>query len=201
MTRSALLLAALLASGCGSDTPTYGAKPTSGTYTAPADDKTTDETTATEPADEDLLGSWTYTTFIDPEQVAELSDDPIPAGMEIDLSVEGSTTFHRGGRYDGDATVVLRVRQGGEEVSVRMLRREVGEWQILDGVLVQVAGGGTLTALDDLSQAVLDESPDFAAFLSPLEGETESTTIESVTEDTIDLQEQTSGLRYTLQRN
>lgn len=203
MTRLALIvLVATLAAGCGNDAPAYGAKPTGGTFDA--DPKNAPALSDTPDSGEDiertLLGAWTYSTFIGPDRAAELSDEPLPAGVEVDLAVEGSSTFHRGGRYDADARIVFRVRQAGEEVPLRVLRREAGTWEVIDGVIVQTVENGTLTALDDLSQAIMDESPDFAAFLAPIAGETESTEVLSYTEDSVDLQEETSELRYTLRR-
>ena len=185
--RTALLLALLLTAGCNRSAD--GERPTFG-----------DTRSTTDEADDALVGSWSYTAYVEPSEVARLSDDPIPAGVEIDMTVSGSNTYHANGRYDADAEVTIRVRQAGEEVPLRMLRRDAGTWETQGDVLFETVTSGTLTALDPTTKQFLRETPEFSAFVSPIEGETQSSTIHSATQTAVDLEEQESRLRYTLRR-
>lgn len=196
MTRLSLLALLLLASGCGGDShsATYGAKPTAGgTYSAPSDEDAGLQSS-------DIVGTWDLNTFIDSDEVAELSDDPIPPGVEIDMTVTGSSTYHVAERYDTDAEIVLRVRQAGEEIPLTFLVRQTGTWELVGDVLSETVVSGNVTALDEITQAVLDSDPEFAAFITPLSGETTSSRIHSATASTLDVEELGSSLRFTLRR-
>lgn len=182
-----LALLALLGSGCSRDAEPLQLR-------SAADTRQSD-------AAEAFVGSWTYTSYVSPREIAEVSDDPIPPGVEIDLTAEGATTYHANDRYDASAEVTIRVRQAGQEVPLRFLRRDAGTWEVSDGVLFETVTSGRLTPLDATTRQFLRETPEVAAFISPIEGETASTTIESVSATAIDLQEQESQLRFTLRRD
>ena len=182
----ALVLLAVLASGCSRDAEPLQLR-------SATSDRQSDAADA-------FVGSWTYTTYVSPREIAEVSEDPIPPGVEIDLTAEGTATYHANDRYDTSAEVTIRVRQAGQEVPLRLLRRDAGTWEVQDGVLFETVTSGRLTPLDATTRQFLDETPEFSAFVSPIEGETASTTIHSVSPTAIDLQEQESQLRFTLRR-
>ena len=142
--------------------------------------------------DDAFVGTWTQSTFITPQEVARLSEDPIPPGVEVDMTITGSNTYHVGGRYDADAEVTIHVREGTEEVPLSFIRREAGTWEIHDNTLLETVTSGSVTPLDATTKQVLHDTPEFSAFITPIAGETASTTIHSVTPSSIDLQEQTS---------
>lgn len=190
-----VLLVGLLAAGCR-DGDAEPLRYRDGDDRAEADDHAYESG-----SDHPFIGSWTYTTYVSPSEIARISDDPIPPGVEIDLTGDGAATYHANGRYDSSAEFTIRVRQAGEEVPLRFLRRDAGEWEVHDDVLYETVSSGTLTALDPTSQEFLDGTPEFAAFLSPIQGETASTMIHALTPTSIDLQEQESGLRFTLRRD
>jgi len=197
MTRAffSLLLATALLAGCGSDSGDVRYKVDKG------DGETYDETDAASGDQaEAFIGSWTHSTYISPQEAARISSEPIPPGVEIDMTVAGNTTYHIGNRYDADAEITLNIRANGETIPLKMLRRETGTWEIHGDVIVETVTGGSATPLDDQTRAVLAEAPEAAAFAEPIAGETSSSDISSVTPDAIDLKEQESQISLTLRR-
>ena len=196
MKRALLLFSALLLHGCGSGTDPVEYNVDKTGYNVAESDHT-----SAYDASEALIGSWTHSTYISPQEAARISSEPIPPGVEIDMTVAGTTVYHVGNRYDADAEITLNIRANGETIPLKMLRRETGTWKVHGDVLVETVTGGTATALDDQTKAVLREAPEAAAFAEPIAGETSSSDIQSVTPSAIDLREQESQINLTLRRN
>ncbi|MEM6328002.1 MAG: hypothetical protein AAF791_12865, partial [Bacteroidota bacterium] len=126
MRLSISLLVLLVATGCNRSADPF----------ATTEGEQTVQTAAATSTDA-LVGSWTYSAYVTPKEVARLSDDPIPKGVEIDMTAEGSSTYHANGRYDTNAEVTIRVRQAGQEVPLRFLRRDAGTYEVQNDVLFE----------------------------------------------------------------
>ncbi len=150
---------------------------------------------------EQLLGEWESSMFVDADKFAELSDDPVPAGMRFELTYSGDSVFHHGNKYTENGELVMRINANGQEIALRFALRDAGTWEIHDKVMVQTTTDAKITPLDDTSRAMLAQSPEFAAAFTPVKGESYSSDILRIDEDFVDLKmKEEPYLEVTLRR-
>lgn len=147
-----------------------------------------------------LIGTWTFSSYISPAEMAKKSDDPIPEGVSVEASVTGTTTYHVGYKYNEEGETTLRIRSGGRELALRFYVREAGVWAIHGDVLVETSGDSTITALDETTKQFLESSPEFKAIISPVKGESTSYQLRDVSTSKIILEEKESAITIVLQR-
>jgi hypothetical protein len=147
-----------------------------------------------------LIGAWTYSLYVSPAEAAKKSKESIPAGMSMEMSATGSTTYHVGGKYNDDADMTLRLRRDDKEVSLKFNLREAGVWEIHDNVLVETAGDSSVVALDEFTQEFLKETPQFKELISSIKGESTSFQLKEVSNSKIILEEKDSKETIVLQR-
>lgn len=150
---------------------------------------------------EQLLGEWESSMFVNAQKFAELSDDPIPPGMQLELTYSGNFVFHHGYKYTEAGELVMRIYNNGEEVALRFAVRDAGTWEVHDAVLVQTTTDSKITALDDISRNMLAQSPELADAFTPVKGESYSSDIQRIDDDFVDLKmKEAPYLEVTLRR-
>lgn len=150
--------------------------------------------------DKVLIGTWTFSFYISPAEAAKKSEEPIPEGISMEMSMAGSTTYHVGKKYNEDAEVTLRLRKGGEEKALRFYLREAGTWEIQGDVLVETTGDFSITPMDEMTKAILEAAPEFKSIITPVKGESTSYKLKDVSDSKIILEEKEYGTTVILQR-
>jgi hypothetical protein len=150
---------------------------------------------------EQLLGEWESSMFVDAKKFAEFSDDPMPPGMQVELTYSGDFVFHHGNKYNESGEMVMRINNNGQEVALRFAIRDAGTWEVHDSILVQTTTDSKITALDDVSRNMLAQSPEFAEAFKPVKGESYSSEILRSGDDFIDMKmKEEPYLEVTLRR-
>ena len=138
--------------------------------------------------DELLLGTWKFTFYVPAEEAAKMSEEPLPEGLRMELSGSGRMTFHRGGKANSEGEFTLRLIAQGQELPLRFLIRDAGEWKVHGDTLVETSADSAVVPLDDLTKSVVRQSPEFQAMMTPVKGESSSTKIIHITEDMAEME-------------
>ncbi|HKO35408.1 MAG TPA: hypothetical protein VJV21_02940 [Pyrinomonadaceae bacterium] len=147
-----------------------------------------------------LVGTWSVSAYISPAEVAKKSEEPLPEGMSLEMSLSGSANYHIGDKYNQEGEITLRIRRGEEEAPLRFYVREAGVWKIHNDVLVETVEDSSITPLDDRTKEFLEAVPQFKPMMSPVKGETTSYKLKKVSDSKILLEEQEFGSTIVLQR-
>jgi hypothetical protein len=147
-----------------------------------------------------LLGTWQINQYLDKSDVASLDKDLALMGVDEEVTIHGSTTYHKANKYNSDGKITLRVKVEDKEVAFNFYYKEAGTWQVVDKTLVETIEGGTITPIDEITQSAINEDPELAAALTPVRGETTSTEIVSINAGLADMQEVDSKFKFTMRK-
>jgi hypothetical protein len=147
-----------------------------------------------------LIGTWNFSSHVSPSQAAKLSDEPMPEGASMEMTMSGSTTYHVGSKFNEEGEFTLRIRRGAEEKALRFYVREAGTWEIHGDVLVETAVDSSITAFDDTTKEFLEAVPQIKTMLSPVKGDSTSYKLEKISDSKIILEEKEFGVTIELQR-
>jgi hypothetical protein len=147
-----------------------------------------------------LLGTWQISQYLDKSDVASLDKDLAIMGVDEEVTIHGSTTYYKANKYNSDGKITLRVKVEDREVAFNFYYKEAGTWQVVDKTLVETIEGGSITPIDEITQCAINEDPEFAAALTPVRGETTSTEIISINAGLADMQETDSKFKFTMRK-
>jgi hypothetical protein len=202
-----LALALLFAlAACGgsddADTSRYGEKPD---YGVKPGGTATPTATADAPAQtggfsaQDLVGTWTTSLFISPQEAARLSEEPLEPGTEVEATAQGTVRYLANSGYDAQGEATYRFRAQGEELAVRFNVRTVGTWEYENGLLIETIEDISVTPLDSQTAEFLNFNAAFVEdFGQP--GDVTVSTVLSAGPNTVTLQDEETGLQATLTR-
>jgi hypothetical protein len=147
-----------------------------------------------------MYGAWNISTYFSNEDILKLSEEPLPEGMKMEITLKGTQTYHRGGKYSGEAEWTLRYFNPDGEVSLRFFVKDAGEWSLhSDGLeLVETSTGSSNIPLDEITASFLKEVPEFTTFINSVKGETWSSKIVSITDTSLQLELDDPKIRMTL---
>ena len=150
-----------------------------------------------------ILGTWDVSAFFSNEDFVKFSEEPIPDGVEMEITMKGTQVYHQGGKYNGEGRMTFRVRTSEGEVSFRFYLKEAGEWELHSSgkQIVETTVDSTFTPLDELSRNFLEESPEMAASMKPIRGESSTLTILSISDSVMQMQlQEEPQLKLTMSR-
>lgn len=149
-----------------------------------------------------MYGTWEISAFFSNSDVKKLSEEPIPDGVEMEMTLQGTQSYHKGGKYSGEAEFTIRIKTAEGEIPLKFFIKDAGEWSLHASgkELVETSVDGTFTPLDELTKAFLKESPEFAALFEPVKGETTTSRILSISETVMEIQENESKITLTMNK-
>ena len=149
-----------------------------------------------------IYGTWEISAFFSNADFGKFSKEPIPEGVEVEMTMKGTQGYHKGGKYSGEAKITLRIRTTDGEIPLRFFVKDAGEWSLHSNgkELVETTTDGTFTPLDELTTNFLKLSPEFSASLKPIKGKTTTTSILSISETIMEVQENESKIKFTLNK-
>ena len=147
-----------------------------------------------------IIGTWEMSAYFTHQDIAKIAEEPMPDGVEMEMTLKGTQRYHRGGKYDGEGTLTMRFRMADGEISFRFYLKDAGEWELHSGgkEIVETTVDATLTPLDEPSKTFLEESPEFSASMTPIKGETSTTTILSLSDSIMEIED--DSITLTLKR-
>ena len=151
-----------------------------------------------------MYGTWEGSAFFSTADVKELSEEPIPYGVEIEITMKKTDRYQKGGKYSGEYEITMRIRADGNEIPLRFYAKDSGDWSLhANGKeLVQTSSGGTVTALDDLTKSFLKESPEAASFapVAPVKGGTSTSHILSISDTLMEIEDDEFGVSLIMKK-
>jgi hypothetical protein len=147
-----------------------------------------------------LIGSWTTSSYISPAEAAKLSETPPPPGVSLELWMNGSATYHVGGKCDGEGEITFRIRGGDRGQSFKFYLRSACVWKIHGDILVETTEDYSMTPMDDVTRAFVEADPQFKAIMEPVKGESTSYKLKEVSDSKILLEDQELGFTTILRR-
>lgn len=153
-------------------------------------------------AENKMYGTWEMLVFISSADFRQFSEEPFPEGMEMEMTIKGTQSYLKDGKYSGESEVTLKIITPKSEISLRGRVEDVGEWSLHDNgkELVETSTDGTFTPLDEVTGNFLKESPEVAAFFKPVKGETITSQILSISESTMEIQLNEPKLKLILNK-
>jgi len=129
-----------------------------------------------------LVGSWEASLYISSVDAAKMSEEPMPQGFSVEMTMSGSQTYHVGGKYNGDGKFTIRLKQGEQEIPLRFLVRDAGTWELHEDILVETTGDSIVTPMDEVTRKVVKQSPEFQTMVAPISGESTSLKVVHISE-------------------
>ncbi len=122
----------------------------------------------------------------------------MPDGLEIEIAIKGMLTYHRGGKYNSNSTMTMRIKTVEGEIALKVLAIDAGEWSLHnDGKeLVATSIDGTITPLDELTENILAQSPALGALMKPVKGLTSTSQILSISDKLMEVQEKGTNITF-----
>ena len=149
-----------------------------------------------------LIGTWVDSISISAQDAAKLFDDPLPSGVTIELSGNGTTTYHHGNKYNsyGEATIRIKYEEG-EEYPLRIMLIDAGTWELHGDILVETSTDSKVIPIDEDTRSFINEDPDMLDIFSPLKGDTTSVKINYITPSLADMELlDPPNVRYTMRK-
>jgi len=149
-----------------------------------------------------MYGTWEISAFFSNADVRKFSEEPIPDDVEIEMTIKGTQSYHKGGKYSGDAEITMRFRTDEGEIPLKFYIKDAGDWSLhANGKeLVETSSDAAFTALDKLTEAFLKDSPEIAASFKPVKGETTTSHILSISETVMEIEEDESKITLTMKK-
>lgn len=149
-----------------------------------------------------MYGTWEVSAFFSNADFEKFSEEPIPDGVEVEMTIQGTQKYHKGGKYNFEGEVTMRMKSAEGEIPLKFYIKNAGEWSLHASgkELVETTTDGTFTALDELTEAFLKESPELAASFKPIKGETETSRILSISETVMEIQEDETKITLTMNK-
>ena len=149
-----------------------------------------------------LIGTWVESLFISAQDAAKLFDDPLPPGVTIELTGNGTTTYHHGNKYNSYGEATIRIKnEEGEEFPLRIKLIDAGTWELHGDVLVETTTDSIVIPIDEFTRSVINEDPEMLDVFSPVKGDTTSAKINYITPSMVDMELlDPPNLRYTLRK-
>ena len=151
--------------------------------------------------EEQLIGGWTASVRLTPEQAGQLFGGALPPGVTAEVTESSRVTYHPGGKYDSDGEFAILFSDGSLDTPVRFLWKDAGTWSVHEDTLVHTTVDGLLRPADDVAASFLTEIPTFATMMEPVEGEAVSYRIVEVAATSMELELQGTGLRISCRKN
>jgi hypothetical protein len=152
-----------------------------------------------ESAEDRLYGNWEFSTVISGSEFKKLSE-----GIQGELVMNGTQSYHKGGKYSGDGEMTMRFGVDGVELMppLRFYFKDAGEWTLhANGKeLVTTSHDGFLAPLDESTEAFLESSPETAAALKPVKGQTSTARILSISDGVMTMQEDQAKFIINMRR-
>lgn len=154
------------------------------------------------PVENKMYGTWEISDSLSNSDFRKLSKEPLPDELKIEMAMEGTHSYHKGGKYNEEGEVTVRLKTSEGEIPLRLFMRDSGEWSLhANGEeLVETTTEGILTPLDELTKEFLKESPEIARLLKPIKGETITYRILSITDTTMKIQEDESKFKLSMSK-
>lgn len=151
--------------------------------------------------EEEILGDWECSIFIDAEKAADLFDLDDAEGMQLETTLSGTEEYLRGGRYNSEGDITLRISAEGQEFSLRFHYREAGTYEIHGDHVVSITEDSKYTPLDEMTRNFIGNVPEFADAMAPVKGESSSMVIISMAEGSMQVvMDDLPGMIITYQR-
>lgn len=152
-------------------------------------------------AKQKLYGTWNISAFFSNADIKKFSEEPIPDEVEIEMTMKGTQSYHKGGKYSGEGEITVRFKTDEGEIPLRFFTKDAGEWSLHgDRELVETTTDSIFTPLDETTEVFLKESPELAASLRPVKGETTTSRILSISDTVMEIQEEESKITITLNK-
>ncbi len=130
--------------------------------------------------EEKLIGTWNVSSHISSGIIKSVSVKPFPNDIDMDITISGSTTYHKGGKLSEQGETILRLKRGGGEVALRFFTRSSGTWEVHDDTLVSTSIDSITTPLDGETKKIVEEVPVWNNIIASIKGETMSFKIISI---------------------
>lgn len=146
-----------------------------------------------------FYGTWDVSSVISGEEFKRLSE-----GIDGEMVVKGTQTYHKGGKYTAEAEVTMRFTMDRVEMipPLRVYMRDAGEWKLHGNgkELVETSLDGVLTPLDESTEVFIEMSPEVAAAFKPIKGQTITSRIISISDNFISQQENQTQMIINLKK-
>jgi len=149
-----------------------------------------------------MYGTWEISALFSNADFRKLSEEPIPDEVEIEMTVKGTQSYHKGGKYNGEGEITIRFKTAEGEIPLRFFMKDAGEWSLHDNgkELVETTTDGFLTPLDELTETFLKESPEMAASIRPVKGETTTSQILSISDTLMEIKDDELKIKITMSK-
>lgn len=161
------------------------------------DTSTPPVTTNEKPDVDTVLGNWQFSMTMLPADFRKQSNEPIPEGVEITMEGNGTQQFHRGGNYSGEGSMTYRIESPDGNIKLKFMLRDVGTWNINGDKITQTTTDGSIIPMDEITKSTLKQSPEVAEVFRPIKGSTVTSTILSIDEREMIIQDDNSKLKVT----
>ena len=153
-------------------------------------------------SEDKIVGKWEYQMMLSKEDVRKLSEDPIPEGIEIEITGKGTSIYHKNKKYEGEGDMTMKIITSSEEISMDFYAKETGDWNLQsDGKeLVETTIDGIFSPQNEMAKKFIKETPEFADFVKPLKGSTAVSKIMSISDRIIELKGKEMGIKIILSR-
>lgn len=140
--------------------------------------------------EEKLYGTWEYSYLFSNEYFRKISKEPIPKDIEIDLTIKGVESFHRGGLYNGYAELTMRIKTPKGELPIKFFIKDAGNWSLHNNKeIVATSVDAIFTPVDQISEAFYKESPMLVSLFKPIKGATATSRIMFISDNMIEIQQ------------
>lgn len=151
--------------------------------------------------DEKILGTWESSVYIDANKARTMFGADAGNGIEMEATFTTTEEYLRGGRYNSEGMVTLRMTSNGQEIPLKMMIKSSGSWEIHENYLVAINEDSKVTSMDETTRSILRNSPELASGFKPVKGESSSIEIVSIKGSTMQVKmENFPGLLITYQK-
>jgi len=134
-----------------------------------------------------LIGTWSTSLYVSSEEAAKMSEEAFPPGMSMELTMNGTGTYHQGGKSNAVAEYTIRIKANDQELPLRFMVRQAGTWELHGDTLVETSIDSVVIPLDNLTRNVVSKSPEFQAMITPVKGEAVSIKIEHISKTLVEM--------------
>ncbi len=150
-----------------------------------------------------LVGSWTFSEYLSSQEIAEMSEEEMPEGFNMSMSLSGTVNYAEDGSRESNGAISMDMMVMGESISFNMNFTESGTWERKEddeGLLVEHIVSAEFGSDDQETDMMLNQTPELRDSMGSLVGESTESRILSVSANQIVMEDLESGMEVTLTR-
>ena len=145
--------------------------------------------------EDQIIGSWKTSKFIDSSMMETMIGEPLPSGMTVEATFSATETYHKGNKYNGGGDFSIIYRMNGQEMVLSFNMRISGTWELHDNTIVVTNTDARVTPTNEFARSAVAEDPSMLETFTPVKGESSSVNIISASDDKLETEVDEAGIK------